>query len=54
MKFSHLKTPRTMRDAWGEDNRLTTESIDTVYHWIAALGIGVFIGILVGLGVRDE
>lgn len=52
MKFSHLKTPRTMREAWGEDTRLATESADTVLHWIAALGIGAFIGILIGFGVR--
>lgn len=51
IKPSHYKTPRQMREAWGEDTRLATESVDTVLHWIAALGIGVFIGILVGLGV---
>lgn len=51
MKHSHYKTPRTMRDAWGEDTRLATESVDTVLHWIAALGIGAFIGILIGMGI---
>ena len=51
MKFSHLKTPRTMREAWGEDTRLATESVDTVLHWIAGLGIGSFIGILIGIGI---
>jgi hypothetical protein len=51
MKRSHYQTPRTMRDAWGEDTRLATEVVDTVYHWIAALGIGAFIGILIGLGM---
>lgn len=51
MKYSHLKTPRTMREAWGEDTRLATESVDTVLHWIAALGIGAFIGILIWMGI---
>ena len=51
MKRSHYQTPRTMREAWDEDAHLATESVDTMYHWIAALGIGVFIGILIGYGV---
>lgn len=51
MKMSHIRTPRTRRDAFGEDTRLATESVDTVYHWIAALGIGAFIGILIGMGI---
>lgn len=49
--MSHIRTPRTRRDAFGEDTRLATESVDTVYHWIAALGIGAFIGILIGMGI---
>lgn len=51
MKMSHIKIPRSRAEAFGEDTRLATESVDTVYHWIAALGIGAFIGILIGMGV---
>ena len=50
IKPSHYKTPRQMRDCW-EDTRLATESVDTVLHWIAALGIGAFIGILIWMGI---
>lgn len=51
MKYSHIRTPRSRSEAFGEDTRLATESVETVYHWIAALGIGAFIGILIGLGI---
>ena len=46
MKHSHIRTPRTMREAWGEDTRLATQNVDTIGHWLAALGIGVLIGLL--------
>lgn len=51
MKFSHLKTPRTMREAWGEDTRLNDKE-NTIGDWIVALCIGALIGLMLGLGMR--
>ena len=51
MKHSHIQTPRTMRDAFGEDTRLATERADDIRHWLCALVIGAAIGILIGLGI---
>lgn len=51
LKGSHYKTPRTMREAWGEDTRLNDKE-NTVGDWIVALCIGALIGLMLGLGVR--
>lgn len=52
MKYSHLRTPRTRREAFGEDTRLTEEKFDTVLDWAAALCIGALIGLMLGLGIK--
>lgn len=42
MKDSHLKTPRTMRDAFGDDTRLTTGSQpDSAWAYVAACALAV-------------
>lgn len=42
MKDSHLKTPRTMREAWGDDTRLTTGSQrEPIWAYMAACGLVV-------------
>lgn len=52
MKHSHYKTPRTMREAWGEDNGLNVDKIDTAWHWAAALALGAMVGFLLAMGVK--
>lgn len=52
MKRSHLKTPRTMREAFGEDNGLNVDKIDTAWHWAMALALGAMIGFLFAMGVK--
>jgi len=52
MKHSHIKTPRTMREAWGEDTRLATQKVDGAGAWIMAMAIAALIGLIFGLGVR--
>jgi hypothetical protein len=42
MKYSHIKTPRTMRDAFGEDTRLSVaQHKDPAWAWFAAAGLVV-------------
>lgn len=52
MRYSHLRTPRTRRDAFGPDDRLNVDKIDTAWHWAAALALGALIGFLLAWGVR--
>lgn len=52
MKRSHYVTPRTRQDAFGLDDRLNVDKIDTVWHWVAALALGAMVGLLIGMGVR--
>jgi len=47
MKISHLKTPRTMREAWGEDTRLGANG-NSALSWVWALGIGILLGLMLG------
>ena len=47
LKPSHFKTPRQMREAWGEDTRLATDG-NSALSWVWALGIGVLIGLMLG------
>lgn len=47
MKRSYYQTPRTMRDAFGEDTRLSTSG-NNALSWVAALGIGVLLGLMLG------
>lgn len=43
MKYSHQKTPRTMREAWGEDTRLSVEEFrDPAWAKYAAAALVVF------------
>ena len=46
MKYSHLRTPRQMSDCYWRDETLTNP--DRPKHWIAALVIGVALGLLAG------
>lgn len=42
MKRSHYQTPRTMRDAFGEDTRLSVKEFrDSTWAYIAAAGLVV-------------
>lgn len=42
MKYSHQKTPRTMREAWGEDTRLSVEEFrDPAWAYLVAAGLVV-------------
>lgn len=52
MKRSHYVTPRTRQDAFGPDDRLNVDKIDTVWHWAIALALGAMIGFLLAMGVK--
>lgn len=47
MKYSHIKTPRSRSEAFGEDTRLSTSG-NNALSWVAALGIGVLLGLMLG------
>jgi hypothetical protein len=47
MKDSHFKTPRTLREAFGEDTRLG-DKFRSGLEWAGILLIGVLIGLMLG------
>lgn len=52
MKYTHLRTPRTRQEAFGPDDRLNVDKIDTAWHWAMALALGAMIGFLLAMGVK--